>query len=94
MATEAVKRPPSACISAETAKTNLIRVKEVSAHRGKTMPAEPISLILREGQSVASPRPRSLETEMIAFSREWDRAVDGSPNRLDAAVWGLMNCRK
>ena len=28
-----------------------------------------------------------LEAEMMAFSREWDRAVDGSPNRLDAAVW-------
>jgi len=23
---------------------------------------------------------------VMAFSREWDRAVDGSPNRLDAAV--------
>ena len=22
-----------------------------------------------------------LEGEMMAFSREWDRAVDGSPNR-------------
>jgi phage terminase large subunit-like protein len=30
-----------------------------------------------------------LEAEMMAFSRESDRAVDGSPNRLDAAVWGL-----
>ena len=30
--------------------------------------------------------PEQLEAEMMAFSREWDRAVDGSPNRLDAAV--------
>jgi len=28
-----------------------------------------------------------LEGEMMAFSREWDRAVDGSPNRLDAMIW-------
>jgi hypothetical protein len=29
----------------------------------------------------------------MAFSREWDRAVDGSPNRLDA-VWGLTRLSK
>jgi len=26
---------------------------------------------------------------MMAFSREWDRAVDGSPNGLDPMVWRL-----
>jgi hypothetical protein len=26
---------------------------------------------------------------MMQFSREWDRDVDGSPNRLDAAIWAL-----
>jgi phage terminase large subunit-like protein len=35
-----------------------------------------------------------LEGEMMAFSREWDRAVDGSPNRLDAMVWGLTRLSK
>jgi phage terminase large subunit-like protein len=35
-----------------------------------------------------------LEAEMMAFSRAWDRAVDGSPNRLDAAVWGLTRLSK
>jgi phage terminase large subunit-like protein len=35
-----------------------------------------------------------LEAEMVAFSREWDRAVDGSPNRLNAAVWGLTRLSK
>ena len=38
--------------------------------------------------------PEQLEAEMMAFSREWDRAVDGSPNRLDAAVWGLTRLSK
>ena len=28
-----------------------------------------------------SPQP---EAEMMVFSREWDHAVDGSPNQLDA----------
>jgi len=35
-----------------------------------------------------------LEAEMMAFSREGDRAVDDSPNRLDAAVRGLTRLSK
>jgi phage terminase large subunit-like protein len=35
-----------------------------------------------------------LEGEMMAFSRERDRSVDGSPNRLDAMVWGLTRLSK
>jgi hypothetical protein len=42
-------------------------------------------LVAAEGCAGAA-RSRQLEAEMMAFSREWDRAVDGSPNRLDAAV--------
>jgi len=34
------------------------------------------------------------EGEMMAFSREWDRCVDGSTNRLDAMVWGLTHLSK
>jgi hypothetical protein len=37
---------------------------------------------------------RNRTTEMTASSREWDRAVDGSPNRLDAAVWGITRLSK
>jgi phage terminase large subunit-like protein len=35
-----------------------------------------------------------LEGELLSFSRQWDRAVDGSPNRLDAAVWALTRLSK
>jgi phage terminase large subunit-like protein len=35
-----------------------------------------------------------LEAEMMAFSRQWDRAVDGPPNGLDAAVWGITQLSK
>jgi phage terminase large subunit-like protein len=35
-----------------------------------------------------------LEMEMMSFSREWDRAVDGSPNRLDAMTWVLTRLSK
>jgi hypothetical protein len=37
------------------------------------------------GCRTLSPQSSS-KAEMMALSREWDRAVDGSPNRLDAAV--------
>jgi phage terminase large subunit-like protein len=35
-----------------------------------------------------------LEAELLSFSRDWDRATDGSPNRLDAAVWALTRLSK
>jgi len=34
------------------------------------------------------------EAEMMAFSRKCDRAVDGSPNRLDAMIWGITRLSK
>jgi phage terminase large subunit-like protein len=35
-----------------------------------------------------------LEAEMLSFSRDWDRDVDGSPNRLDASIWALSRLSK
>jgi phage terminase large subunit-like protein len=35
-----------------------------------------------------------LEAEMLSLSRDWDRDVDGSPNRLDAAIWALSRLSK
>ena len=31
---------------------------------------------------------------MLTFSRDWNRSVDGSPNRLDAAIWALTRLSK
>jgi hypothetical protein len=31
---------------------------------------------------------------MMAFSREWDRSVDGSLKRLDAMSWGITRLSK
>jgi phage terminase large subunit-like protein len=36
----------------------------------------------------------ALELEMLQFSREWDRAIHGSPNRLDAMVWSVTRLAK
>src|SRR6516225_9743833 len=63
---------------------------EVTASRGKAMRAEPISLLFERGRVLMRRGLDQLEGEMMSFSREWDRAVDGSPNRLDAMVWGLI----
>jgi hypothetical protein len=58
------------------------------------MRAEPISLLYEKGRALHRRGLDQLEAEMMAFSREWDRAVDGSPNRLDAAVWSLTRLSK
>ena len=71
----------------------MIRVKEVHAHRGKVLRAEPISLLC-EKQTVLHRRGLDLLEGELSFSRQWDRAVDGSPNRLDAAVWALTRLSK
>jgi len=40
------------------------------------------------------PPSAALELEMLQFSREWDRAVHGSPNRLDAMVGSVTRLSK
>jgi phage terminase large subunit-like protein len=71
-----------------------IRIREVSASRGKVMRAEPISLLYEKQRVLHRHGLDQLEGEMMALSREWDRSVDGSPNRLDAMVWGLTRLSK
>jgi phage terminase large subunit-like protein len=59
----------------EERESNLMRVKEVSASRGEAMHAEPISLLYGKGRMLRRRGLDQLEAEMMAFSREWDRAV-------------------
>jgi phage terminase large subunit-like protein len=89
MAGDVVKNAADRAHQAGKRPNNLIRIKEVTASRGKVMRAEPISLLYEKGRVLHRRGLDQLEGEMMAFSREWDRAVDGSPNRLDAAIWGL-----
>jgi phage terminase large subunit-like protein len=67
----------------------MIKIEEVTASRGKAMRAEPVSLLYEKRRVLHRHGLDQLEGEMMAFSGEWDRAVDGSPNRLDAMVWGI-----
>lgn len=94
MATEVIRRAAERRAGAGERSTSYIRIKEVNASRGKVMRAEPISLLYEKGRVLHRPGLDALEAEMMSFSREWDRQVDGSPNRLDAAVWVLTRLSK
>ena len=94
MATEVVKQAAERVHQRGERDSNMIRIREVSASRGKAMRAEPISLLYEKQRVLHRRGLDQLEAEMMAFSREWDRAVDGSPNRLDAMVWGLTRLSK
>lgn len=92
--TEVVKQAASRAFDQGRRETNLIRIKEVSASRGKTLRAEPVSLQYEKGRVLHRRGLDKLEAEMLSFSRDWDRDVDGSPNRLDAAIWALTRLGK
>ena len=72
----------------------MIRVKEVTASRGKVLRAEPISLLYEKQRVLHRPGLGLLEEEMLSFSREHDVKTDGSPNRLDANVHVLTRLSK
>ncbi len=88
MATELEKQAAERVHQRGDRQTNLIRVKASASRARRCAPNRSAC------SNVASPRSRQLEAEMMAFSREWDRTVDGSPNRLDAAVWRITRPSK
>jgi phage terminase large subunit-like protein len=88
MCTDVVKSAAKRAHEKGARGTDLIRVKEVTASRGKVLRAEPVSLLWEQGKVLMRPGMEALELEMLQ-SREWDRAIHGSPNRLDAMVWSV-----
>jgi phage terminase large subunit-like protein len=94
MASDVVKQAADRAFQSGKRSTNLIRVKEVTASRGKVMRAEPVSLMYEKNRVLHRRGLNQLESEMLSFSREWNRDVDGSPNRLDACVWVLTRLSK
>jgi len=89
MATDVIRQAAERAHQEGRRDTNMIAIREVNASRGKVMRAEPVSLLYEKGRVKHRRGLDQLEAEMLSFSREWDRAVDGSPNRLDALIWGL-----
>jgi phage terminase large subunit-like protein len=94
MATDVIKQAAARLHEKGERESGMIRVKEVTASRGKIMRAEPMSLLFEQGRVLMRPGMPKLEAEMLRFSREWNRDVDGSPNRLDACVWALTRLSK
>jgi phage terminase large subunit-like protein len=62
----------------------------VHASRGKHIRAEPISALYEQGRVHHVGRFDILEDQMCLFSRDYDRQ-HGSPDRVDALVWGLAS---
>lgn len=64
-------------------------VKLVHASRGKYIRAEPISTIYEQGRVSHIGTLSKLEDQMCVFTADYDRLKDGSPDRVDALVWGF-----
>ena len=62
----------------------------VSASRGKVTRAEPIAALYEQGRVGHVGRHDVLEDQMVAFTSDFDRKVQGySPDRVDALVWAF-----
>jgi phage terminase large subunit-like protein len=65
-----------------------IPYREVTASRGKVARAEPIAALYEQGRVKHAVSMIALEDQMLAMTGS-GFAGDGSPDRLDAAVWAL-----
>ena len=67
-----------------------VPVELVTATRGKVVRAEPISALYEQGRIHHVGSFPALEDQMCLFSVDFVRsAANGSPDRVDALVWGL-----
>jgi phage terminase large subunit-like protein len=66
-----------------------VPVHMVHASRGKFVRAEPISSLYEQGRVHHVGSFPELEDQMASFTPDLDRTTQGSPDRVDALVWGL-----
>ena len=64
-----------------------VPVKEITSSRGKVLRAEPIASIFEQQRGHLVGALPELEDEACAFTTDWDRGRDGSPDRVDALVF-------
>jgi phage terminase large subunit-like protein len=76
MASDVVKQAAERAHQTGKRDSPYIKIKEVTASRGKVMRAEPISLLYEKNHVLHRRGLDQLEAEMLSFSREWDRNVD------------------
>jgi phage terminase large subunit-like protein len=61
----------------------------VHASRGKYVRAEPVSAMYQQGRVHHCGHFAGLEDQLLSFVPDMDRGRQGSPDRADAAIWGL-----
>jgi phage terminase large subunit-like protein len=66
-----------------------VPVKEITSSRGKVLRAEPIGSIFEQRRAHIVGTLPELEDQMCSFTSDWDRARDGSPDRVDALTFAL-----
>jgi phage terminase large subunit-like protein len=94
MATDVIKSAAQRAHQDGKRDSDLIRVREVVASRGKVLRAEPVALLYEKAKVLHRPGMGKLEEEMLSFGRDHDTKTDGSPNRLDAAVHVISRLSK
>jgi phage terminase large subunit-like protein len=63
----------------------------IHASRGKAIRAEPVSALYEQGRVHHVGMFAKLEDQMCAFTPDFDRNKNESPDRMDAAVWALTD---
>lgn len=66
-----------------------VPVKLVTSSRGKILRAEPVASLFAQGRAHLVGSYPALEDQLCRFTSDWDRARDGSPDRIDAMVFAL-----
>jgi predicted phage terminase large subunit-like protein len=66
-----------------------VPTKAITSSRGKVLRAEPISTTFEQGRAHLVGNFPELEDQLTSFTSDYDRARDGSPDRLDAMVFAL-----
>ena len=65
-----------------------VAIKTVTSSRGKILRAEPIAALWEQKRAHVVGSMPALEDQACNFTHTWDRARDGSPDRLDAMIFG------
>ena len=68
-----------------------VPVKEITSSRGKVLRAEPIGSIFEQRRAHIVGELPELEDQMCSFTVDWNRARDGSPDRVDALTFALSD---
>jgi predicted phage terminase large subunit-like protein len=66
-----------------------VPTKAITSSRGKVLRAEPISALFEQGRCHLVGSFPELEDQLTSFTADYDRARDGSPDRVDALVFAL-----